>query len=397
MAGAVAPSKSRLTSCETPVLFRGHFGPTATSHSGRGMRILHLAKYYWPRSGGMERVVRDLAEGANALGHQAEVVAVRSFGEGARRPGNFVTRTFSFGALGSQEIAPGYIAAAWRRADVIHVHHPHSLADVACLLRAGRTPVVVTQHADAKRAVYRPVARIVLRRAKAIVVPSAAHVAISAELRGFESKVRVIPFGIDETRWAGVPEPPVTGPPRALFIGRLVKFKGVDILLRALERVPELRLDIVGSGPEGPRLRTLAQALAVADRVRWYGEYPDEELPRRMAEAHFLVLPSVTTEEMFGLVVLEAMAAGRPVVTTAVPSAVRDVNVPGVTGLEVPLRDVGALATALDRLAHDASLRGMMGEAGKSRVLEQFTRTRMAERHIALYQEVMQGWAPYGA
>jgi rhamnosyl/mannosyltransferase len=131
--------------------------------------------------------------------------------------------------------------------------------------------------------------------------------------------------------------------------------------------------------------------------VRWYGEYPDEDLPRRMAEAHFLVLPSVTTEEMFGLVVLEAMAAGRPVVTTAVPSAVRDVNVPGVTGLEVPLRDVGALATALDRLAHDASLRGMMGEAGKSRVLEQFTRTRMAERHIALYQEVMQGWAPYGA
>ena len=361
------------------------------------MRILHLAKYYWPRSGGMERVVRDLAEGANALGHQAEVVAVRSFGEGARRPGNFVTRTFSFGALGSQEIAPGYIAAAWRRADVIHVHHPHSLADVACLLRAGRTPVVVTHHADSKRAIYRPVARLVLRRAKAIVVPSAAHVAISAELRGFESKVEVIPFGIDETRWAGVPVPSADAPPRALFIGRLVAFKGVDILLRALERVPDLRLDIVGSGPEGPRLRTLAQALAITDRVRWYGEYPDEDLPRRMADAHFLVLPSVTTEEMFGLVVLEAMAAGRPVITTAVPSAVRDVNVPGVTGLEVPLRDVGALAAALERLALDAQLRRMMGEAGKARVHEQFTRTRMAERHIQLYQQVMQGWAPYVA
>ena len=361
------------------------------------MRILHLAKYYWPRSGGMERVVRDLAEGANALGHQAEVVAVRSFGEASRRPGNFVTRSFSFGALGSQEIAPGYIAAAWRRADVIHVHHPHSLADLACLLRAGRTPVVVTQHADAKRAAYRPVARLVLRRAKAIVVPSRAHVAISAELRGFESKVEVIPFGIDETRWAAVPPPPENTPPRALFIGRLVAFKGVDILLRALERVPDLRLDIVGSGPEGPRLRTLAQALAITDRVRWYGEYPDDDLPRRMADAHFLVLPSVTTEEMFGLVVLEAMAAGRPVITTAVPSAVRDVNVPGVTGLEVPLRDVGALAAALERLASDERLRQMMGEAGRARVQEQFTRTRMAERHIQLYQDVMQGWAPYGA
>lgn len=361
------------------------------------MRILHLAKYYWPRSGGMERVVRDLAEGANALGHQAEVVAVRSFGEGFRRPGNFVTRTFSFGALGSQEIAPGYIAAAWRRADVIHVHHPHSLADVACLLRAGRTPVVVTQHADSKRAMYRPVARLVLRRAKAIVVPSRAHVAISGELRGFEAKVEVIPFGIDETRWAQVPRPAPGTPPRALFIGRLVAFKGVDLLLRALERVPDLRLDIVGSGPEGPRLRTLAQALAITDRVRWYGEYPDEDLPRRMADADFLVLPSVTTEEMFGLVVLEAMAAGRPVITTAVPSAVRDVNVPGVTGLEVPLRDVGALAVALERLAGDPGLREVMGEAGRSRVHEQFTRTRMAEHHIGLYQQVMQGWAPYVA
>jgi rhamnosyl/mannosyltransferase len=244
---------------------------------------------------------------------------------------------------------------------------------------------------------YRPVARLVLRRAKAIVVPSRAHVAISGELRGFESKVEVIPFGIDETRWAEVPNPPAGSAPRALFIGRLVRFKGVDILLRALERVPDLKLDIIGSGPEGPRLRTLAQALAIADRVRWYGEYPDEDLPRRMADAHFLVLPSVTTEEMFGLVVLEAMAAGRPVITTAVPSAVRDVNVPGVTGLEVPLRDVGALAEALDRLARDATLRQMMGEAGRARVHEQFTRTRMAERHIELYQQVMQGWAPYGA
>ena len=361
------------------------------------MRILHLAKYYWPRSGGMERVVRDLAEGATALGHQVEVVSVRTFGERGRRAGGKVTRAFSFGALGSQEIAPGYIAAAWKRADVIHVHHPHSLADIACLLRAGRTPVVVTQHTDAKRGIYRPVARLVLRQAKAIVVPSRAHVAMSVELRGFESKVEVIPFGIDEARWAVVPPSPPGAYPRALFIGRLAAYKGLDVLLRALALVPDVRLDIVGSGPEGPRLRTLAQALAVTDRVRWFGEYPDEDLTRRMADADFLVLPSVTTEEMFGLVVLEAMAAGRPVITTAVPSAVREVNVAGETGLEVPIRDVGALAHALTEMASDPERRQRMGEAGRSRVREQFSRTLMAERHIALYQRIMTGWLPYGA
>src|SRR6185369_2071175 len=173
------------------------------------MRILHLAKYYWPRSGGMERVVQGLAEGAAGLGHQVEVVAVEGRGKAgsAGRQRSAVTRAFSFAALGSQEIAPGYIAAAWKRADIIHVHHPHPLADVACLLRAWRTPVVVTQHADARRGMYRPSARLVLRRAKAVVVPSRAHVALSTELTGFEGKVEVIPFGIDERRWTFVPPP----------------------------------------------------------------------------------------------------------------------------------------------------------------------------------------------
>jgi glycosyltransferase involved in cell wall biosynthesis len=355
------------------------------------MRILHLSRYYWPRSGGRERVVEDLAEGAAALGHEVEVVAVQSdlrrTGAAGRR--SQVTRVFSFGTLGSQDFAPGYLAAAWHRADIIHVHHPHTLADVAVLLRARRTPLVVTQHADQRLAPQRFASRVTLKRAKAIVVPSRAHIALCTELDRLESKVEVIPFGIDENRWADVPPQPTTGPIRALFIGRLVRYKGVDILLRALERVPDLRLDIVGTGPEAPRLRTLAQALAVTDRVRWYGEYPDEDIPRRMAEAHFLVLPSVTVEEMFGLVAVEAMAAGRPVITTDLPSGVREVNSHGQTGLVVPLRDPDALAQAMTTLAGDAALRARMGAAGRARVLERFTRRQMVDAHIALYERIL--------
>ena len=355
------------------------------------MRILHLAKYYWPRSGGMERVVQDLAEGAAQLGHEVSVVAVESRrpSGGASRQRSTLTRVFSFGVLGSEEIAPGYLTAARRRADIIHLHHPHPLADLACLLRGRRTPVVVTQHADAKRMVYGFMSRAALRRSAAIVVPSRAQLALSKELTGFEPKVEVIPFGIDEDRWADVPPRSYDASPRALFIGRLVRYKGLDVLLRALERVPDLRLDIVGSGPEAPRLRTLCQALALTDRVKWYGEYPDEDMPRRMAEADFLVLPSVTVEEIFGLVVLEAMAAGRPVITSAVPTGVREVNVPGETGLEVPLQDVAGLAQAMETLARDPFLREKMGDAGRRRVHEHFTRRLMAERHLALYERVL--------
>lgn len=338
----------------------------------------------------MARVVQGLAEGVAERGHEAEVISVTAFGDlppGQRRRAS-VKRAWSFAPVGSQELAPTYLAAAWRRADVIHLHHPHSLADVAYALRPSLAPLVVTQHADYPSFIYRLPGKYVLHRAEAIVVPSKAHIALSRELHGFEQKVVVIPFGIDQHRWELVPPPPPGNPPRALFIGRLAEYKGVDFLLRALEMVPDLRLDIVGSGPERNRLQTLAQALAVADRVKWWGEYPDEDLPRRMADADFLVLPSVTTDEMFGMVLLEAMAAGRPVITTAVPSGVREVNEAGVTGLEVPIRDAGALAEAMRTLAEDPALRERMGAAGRGRVRERFTVDRMVEAHLALYEKV---------
>jgi glycosyltransferase involved in cell wall biosynthesis len=354
------------------------------------MRILHLAKYYWPRSGGMERVVQGLAEGVAERGHEAEVLAVTAFGDptsGERRRAT-VTRAWSFAPVGTQELAPGYMRAAWKRADIIHLHHPNSLADLTYALRPSLAPLVITQHADYPSFKYRLPSKYALWRAEAIVVPSRAHIALSTELRGFEDKVHVIPFGIDERRWDVVPPPLAGNPPRALFIGRLLPYKGVDFLLRALERVPELRLDIVGSGPELYRLRTLSLALAVEDRVKWWGQYPDEDLPRRMADADFLVLPSVSVEEMFGMVLLEAMAAGRPIITTAVPSGVREVNDPGITGLEVPIRDVEALAAAMRVMVDDAKLRERFGVAGRRRVQERFTVAAMVDAHLDLYRRV---------
>jgi rhamnosyl/mannosyltransferase len=357
------------------------------------MKILHLAKYYWPRSGGMERVVQDLAEGSADLGHDVRVVAVEKLlgQRGGRGPGTTVRRVLSVGALGQQELAPGYLAAAWRGADIVHLHHPHPLADVATMLRLRRTRLVITHHGDAGHSLDRFWARRSLKRAQRIVVPSRAHIALSGELPGFEDKTDVVPFGIDVERWADVPPPPERGPVRALFIGRLLPWKGVDVLLRALALAPELRLDVVGEGPDAPRLRTLAQAVAVSDRVRWFGNYPDEDVPRRMAEAHFLVLPSVTVAEMFGLVLLEAMASGRPIITTELPSGVREVNAPGVTGLEVPPRDPAALAAAMISLAGNPARCREMGEAGRARVQERFTRRAMVEAYLRIYQAALEG------
>ena len=107
-----------------------------------------------------------------------------------------------------------------------------------------------------------------------------------------------------------------------------------------------------------------------------------------MADADFLVLPSVSVQEMFGMVLLEAMAAGRPIITTAVPSGVREVNEPGVTGLEVPIRDVEALADAMRTLATTPASESASGSAGRARVRDRFTVAAMTEAHLELYRRI---------
>ena len=124
------------------------------------------------------------------------------------------------------------------------------------------------------------------------------------------------------------------------------------------------------------------------------GTVPDSDLPALYHASDVFVLPSVTRAEAFGMVQLEAMACGKPVVSTSVPSGVPWVNQHEVTGLVVPPGDVVALATALRTLFADSTLRERFGAAGRRRVAQEFTSARMAERSVALYREVLNVQAP---
>lgn len=374
------------------------------------MRILHLSKFYPPDPGGMEHVVARLAEGAGAAGHQVRVVSAT--GSGWARPAGrrltepprlsvSVVRLPTHGVWWSQPVVPSYVAAARWPADVVHLHHPHPLADIATLL-AVRAPVVVTHHSDIQRQalarpVYMPLVRAALRRASAIVVATGSHLGVSRELRGFESKVKVIPFGVDTNRFS--PPQRAMRPPRfpeagqgavALFVGRLVGYKGLDLLIDAVAGT-QLRLVLVGDGPLRADLERRVAAARAGDRITFLGAIDDELLPSYYQAADYLVLPSTTPAEMFGIVLLEAMACGRPVITTDVPTGVREVNVPGQVGLEARAGDVAALRAAMQRLAGDEAERRRMGAAARQRVEQRFTLRHMVEAHLALYREVAPG------
>jgi rhamnosyl/mannosyltransferase len=279
------------------------------------------------------------------------------------------------------------------------VHEPNPLAVLALALRPPACPFVLWHHADFlrpgwARPLYAWLRRRLVRAAACVVVsnPTLAGAAYLREAR----RIEVIPFGIPLSAFADPDARTVRrarelraarAAPLVLFVGRLVYYKGVDVLLDAM-RDCRARLALIGTGAEGDALRALARRLRVDDRVEFLGDLPAEELAAWYQAADVFVLPSTHATEAFGVVQVEAMASGVPVVSTDLPTGVPWVNQHGVTGLVVPPGDAGALAAALTCLLDDPQLRRKLGAAARRRALEEFAEARMIARFDALLAEV---------
>lgn len=371
------------------------------------MRVLHVGKYYPPVPGGMERVLQLLCEGERR--HVDSRVLVASTDRTTRREvrnGVPVTRAGSLAMLGSVGLSAALPLELRREnPDLTVVHEPNPVALVADFVTARRGPLVVYFHSEVVRAewkyrlLYRPFLRRVLDRAARIIVASPAMAERAQQLEAYRHKCSVIPYGIDTVPLAGTPAVHARaaalrhelGTPLVLFAGRLVPYKGVDVLLRAVAAL-RVQLVVVGNGPLRESLTAQARD-SCGGRVTFAGTVTDTELTALYHACDVFVLPSVTRAEAFGMVQIEAMACGKPVVSTAVLSGVPWVNQHGITGLVVPPGNAGALADALRVLLADEGLRDRLGAAGRRRVAEEFTAARMAERTVALYRGVLNGHA----
>jgi len=363
------------------------------------VRILHVGKFYPPVRGGMERVLQLLAEGERGR-VDTRVLAANS---GPRTVeeiyrGVAVTRVARFGAVGTVALSPGFPGRLARsRADVIVIHEPNPLALLSYWLArpAGRMVVWFHSQVIPHRWFYRfygPLLRWGLRRADAIVVSSPRLVEHAPELEPHRDKCVVVPFGIDPRRFASTPALQTAalgararyGKPLLLFVGRLVPYKGVDVLLRALCGL-DAHAVIVGSGPLDGELRRLADALAVAPQAHFVGEVSDDDLLALYHACDVFVLPSVAPNEAFGVVQLEAMACAKPIVSTNLPTGVPWVNRDGESGLVVPPGDPRALRTAIALLLGDPMLREKLGRQGWQRLHAEFTIEGMVERVTGFY------------
>jgi glycosyltransferase involved in cell wall biosynthesis len=271
------------------------------------------------------------------------------------------------------------------RPDVLHTHLVHADFHGLPAGRLARVPVLVsTKHgfnAFRDRKAFAIADRTVASLADVHVAISAGLARYLAESEGFDAaSFEVVHYGIE----ARAEPPPLPGAPRLAIVGRLIPIKGHDVLLRAVararERLPGLTLEIAGDGELEAELRATATRLGLDDAVTFLGRVAPVDPVLERAEV--VVVPSFG--EGFGMVALEAMERGRPVIASDVGGLPEIVD-EGRTGMLVPPGDVEALARAIAELADDPARAAAMGEAGRTRALAEFSQDRCTERIAALY------------
>lgn len=355
------------------------------------LRILEVNKAYYPHVGGIETLVQQYSEELKGFkGVRLRTLVCRD-GRGKtlreRINGVDVTRAGSLGTYFSCPLSLSFIRLfrkMSKKADVVHIHVPFPLADAALLLSGFKGRVVVSWHSDVVKQkklmlFYKPFMMRLLKRADSIITATKGHIDGSDYLSDFRSKCRIVPYGITPEDYLSIERRPVLTEKlsdkkkiKVFFTGRLVYYKGADVLLKAFTAVEGCELFIAGTGEMEQTLKNFVKRHKMENKVHFLGFLPDEELKRAYADCDIFVLPSVVKSEAFGIVQLEAMVYGKPVINTALPSGVPYVSIHGKTGLTVPALDAKKLAEAIELLASDKELREKYGKSAAERVQTEF-------------------------
>ena len=393
------------------------------------MRVLHIGKYYPPFAGGIEHFLADLLP---ALGTHDVAAAALVHDEQPRRWGGQWPSTSGSSLPKEQEETPIYRAPCFGRLlyapispafpvwlnrtirafrpDLLHLHLPNTSAFWAMAISAARRlPWIVHWHADVVASaidqrlalayrLYRPFEQRLLATSRAVIATSPPYLEASTALASWRERCHIVPLGLDPNRITD-PDPAArvraerlwgTKGFRVLAIGRLTYYKGHDVLIRAAASLENSRVLIVGTGEHRERLTALIQSAGLDERVRLPGFQPEADLNALLASCNVLCLPSLERTEAFGLVLLEAMRFGKPVVVSDIPgSGASWVTRQAGHGLLVPPGDAAALAAALCALQHDPDRRQTLGRAGAAALREQFGIEPVAAAVAALYRRVL--------
>lgn len=295
--------------------------------------------------------------------------------------------------------------------DLIHAHTPVPvMADLAALKNlSGKKPFVLTYHNDIAKTgsvgkvvsfIYNNTAgRFLLGFSNIIISTTRTYAANSKQLCKYTQKVKIVPNGVDiEAFNPGVDGKNIRKKYKlnetdkiVLFVGRLDYYKGCDYLVRAfspvINEINNAHLIFVGRGPLEDNLQKIAAELKITENISFAAYVKDEDLPSYYASTDVFVLPSISPYEGFGIVQLEAMACGKPIVTTTLPG-VSEIDSDGAATLHVPPKDEQQLAEAIITLLKDEEMAKRMGKRGRDLVIRKYSWTKVVESLESIYQDL---------
>ena len=369
------------------------------------MKIIHVAPRFFPYVGGVENYIYYLSKELVRRGHSVSVVCANEPRLEARQciDGIRVKRLGYICKIANTNITPTLLAVLLKEDfDIIHTHIPDPYGAIMSVFAAfiKNKPLVVTYHNDiVGSGVYRYIAglfnrlflRFVLGQAHTIIITHAQYAEYSPHLKRYSKKISVVPLGVEVNEF-GISVSRDYCDKVVLFLGLLDEFhryKGLTHLIRSMNivrgKVHNAKLYVGGEGMLKDEYQQLVSSLNLDDSVKFIGFVPPEELANFYSHGDVFVLPSTSREqEGFGIVLLEAMAAGVAVVTTDIVGTARDI-LENSSGMIVPAGDEAALADAIISILQNKELAQLMGENGRKLVSRNYDWRIIAEKIIGIY------------
>lgn len=370
------------------------------------MRIAQLTKYFYPHKGGIESSVLGISGGIAGRGNDVLVFTsnIPKCGRKEVIDGIEVHRFANFFTMFNDPFTPGIITDLLKEDyDLIHLHLPDPFNSIFALIASilRKKPLIVTYHADIIKDewyhkpfkfIYNLFLYFVLRHSRKIIATTPNYVEDSGILRRFKNKMEIVPNfvdiekfnpGLDGSRIRKVYN--LNEKKIILFIGRLVPYKGVEYLITAFSDVKkELEnsaLLIVGNGPLKEKLENLAADIGDV----YFINAEDRDIPFYYACCDLFVLPSITRQEAFGIVLLEAMASGKPVIATNISGMPYIIN---NSGIVVKPKNIDGLKDAILKILSNPQIAAELGENGRKRVETEFAPDIITDKIEKIYTKL---------
>ena len=362
---------------------------------GLPMKVLHVYQVYLPDDfTGVPRVIWELCEGMCALGVESEVLCLSDRpSEEVKKVGNHLVHSAPRDlTIASARLSFGVFykfKQLVNKFDIIHYHYPWPGGDVLHLLFGRKKPSLATYHSDIVkqkllRHLYAPLERSFLKNVERIVATSPNYAASSKNLIKYREKVTVIPIGLSARivpprdrmkRWENL-----LGRDFFFFVGAMRYYKGLDILIDAAR---ETGLPVVIAGHD----KLLIEGLPA--NVRYVGEISDEDKECLFSLCRAFVFPSNLRSEAFGVALLEAARAGKPMISCELSTGTSFINKHAKTGYIIQPNNVAELANAMRTLSENADMVETFGQNASQRYQKYFTTRKMCSAYIGEYEKLL--------